>query len=136
MNVKEVMTTNVACCNTDASLQEVARLMQQNDCGAIPVMEGNRLAGIITDRDIVVRAVAAGKNVADLDAGSCMSPSVSSIEQDADLEECIRLMEDNQVRRIVVTNGSGEICGIVAQADIALNAPERETGEVVREVSK
>lgn len=136
MNVKEIMSSKVATCDASDSLQKVALLMEQNDCGAVPVVDGTGLCGIITDRDIVLRAVAKGKNALDLDAKSCMTSNVASVSEDCSLRECTNLIEKQQIRRVVVTNGDGEICGIVAQADVALNAPEKETGDVVKKVSK
>lgn len=136
MKVRDVMTTNVATCAPTSSLPDVARIMRDKDCGAVPVVNGDKLEGIVTDRDIVVRAIADGKNVTDMDVSSCMSPTVASIRSDADIEECLNLMEQQQIRRVVVTDDNDKITGIVAQADIALHAPKRETGEVVQEVSK
>lgn len=136
MKVKDIMSSNVATCSASTTVSEVAKLMRDNDCGAIPVVEGGKIQGIITDRDIVVRGVAEGKNVMDLDARSCMSPNVSSIKEDASLSEVTDLMEKNQIRRIVVTDGNDKITGIVAQADVALHASRKETGDAVQKISK
>ena len=133
------MTENPVCCVAEASLEEVARMMVENDCGAIPVVEDQqkwRPIGVITDRDITCRAVAEGKNPLELDAADCMTPDPVTIAEDADLEECIALMEKHKLRRILVVDAVGSCTGIVAQADIALSAPEEETGEVVEEVSR
>lgn len=136
MKVKDIMTSNVATCSPDASLSEIARLMRDKDCGAIPVVDAGKLQGIITDRDIVIRCIAEGKNLMDQSARSCMTTHVASIKESASLSDVTTLMEKEQIRRVVVTDGNDHITGIVAQADVALNAPRKETGDVVQKVSK
>jgi CBS domain-containing protein len=133
------MTETPACCGADTSLQQVARLMIEHDCGAIPVIEGRDRAkpvGIITDRDITCRAVAMGKNPLELTARDCMSSPVCTIEPSADVNECCDSLEQNQVRRILVVDSDGCCCGIVSQADVARHASSRKTAEVVKEVSQ
>jgi CBS domain-containing protein len=139
MRVKDIMTENPICCVPGTSLEEVARMMVENDCGAIPVVEDQenwRPIGIVTDRDITARAVAEGRNPLDLTAGDCMTPDPVTIGEDADVEECIALMEKHKLRRILVLDEKGSCSGIVALADIARNSNEEETGEVVEEVSR
>ena len=136
MKVKDIMTANVATCSPDSSLTEIAKMMRDKDCGAIPVVDSGKLQGIITDRDIVVRCIAEGKNLMDQSARSCMTTNVASIKESATLSEVTTLMEKEQIRRVVVTDDDDRITGIVAQADVALNAPRKETGDVVQKVSK
>ena len=139
MLVKEIMTKDPACCTPESSVQEVAKKMVDNDCGCIPIVENEdtRLPiGMVTDRDITTRAVAMGKNPIDLTAGDLMTPSVVAVSPDTSLEECCNLMEERQIRRIAVVDNSGACCGILAQADIATNASEHKTAEVVQEVSR
>ena len=140
MQVREIMTQDVACCTPDTALTEVARMMVECDCGAIPVVERKdgrkKLVGMVTDRDIVCRTLAEGKNPVDLTAGVCMSQGVVTARPEESVEECCQKMEEHQVRRILVTDENDECCGIVAQADIAQQAPEHETAEVVKDVSK
>jgi CBS domain-containing protein len=139
MKVSEIMTKNPAVCEPETSLQEVARLMVQHDCGEIPAVDSRRTmrpVGVVTDRDIVVRCVAEGKNPLDADAGDVMSSPVVTVTPDMDVDEVGDLMEEHQVRRIPVVDEAGAICGIVAQADIARHAHPREVAEVVREVSR
>src|SRR5215216_4818873 len=122
MNVQAIMTSNPACCIPDTPLPDVARMMVQCDCGAIPVVDNRdsgRLVGIITDRDITCRTVAQGKDPLDLTAQDCMTASVASVTPNDSLQQCEQLMEDRQVRRIPVVDGNGCCCGIVSQADIA-----------------
>lgn len=139
MKVSEIMTKNPTLCTPDAKLRDVAKMMVDNDCGCIPVVENsstNKTVGMITDRDIVVRTVAAGKNPLDLTAGDAMTGDVVTVSQDTSVEECCNLMEEHQIRRIAVTDEKGGCCGIVAQADVALRADRNKTAQVVQEVSK
>jgi CBS domain-containing protein len=139
MQVKEIMTTNPACCTADASLEEVAKAMVEHDCGEIPIVRSRAdksLLGVVTDRDIVCRLVAQGRNPVDEAAEACMSAPVVSVQETMSVEECTRLMEDNQIRRVPVVNGGGMVCGIVSQADIAKNASRKLTADLVKDVSQ
>lgn len=139
MRVRDIMTDSPACCTADTNLQEVAKMMVENDCGCIPIVESEDSkipVGMVTDRDITVRAVAEGNNPLDLTAGDVMTPSVVAVTPETSLEECCNIMEDKQIRRIAVVDGNGACCGILAQADIAANAGEHTTAEVVQEVSR
>lgn len=139
MFVKEIMTSDPACCPPDTKLQDVARMMVDNDCGCIPVVEdsGSKMPiGMVTDRDITTRIVAAGQNPLDLTAADAMSPSVITVTPETSLEQCCSLMEENQLRRLAVVDAAGSCCGIIAQADIATNASKAKTAEVVQEVSR
>ena len=139
MKAKDIMTRNPACCETDTSLQDVATLMSECDCGEIPVVDNKKsmkLVGVITDRDITIRTVAEGKNPLKMTAGDCMSSPCVTVTQEMTVEECCSLMEENKIRRVVVVDDSGCCCGIVAQADIANYASKTETGEVVKKVSQ
>ena len=111
--------------------------MVEADCGEIPVTDAsNRLIGVITDRDIVCRAVAKGKNPSAMTAGECMTEPVVVVNEETRLEDVMAVMEENQIRRVPVVDESGCCCGIIAQADVALSASERQAGALVREVSK
>ena len=139
MQVKDIMTREPACCTPDTNLQEVARLMVECDCGEIPVVENRQSmkpVGVVTDRDICCRTVAEGKNPLELTAGDCMSSPCVTVTSEMGVEDCCRVMEENQIRRVPVVDERGACCGIVAQADIAQRASERETAEVVKEVSR
>ena len=139
MNVREVMTADPACCTADTPLTEVAKMMVECDCGAIPVVDGQdskKPVGMITDRDITIRTVAEGRNPLDLTASDAMTVNVMTVTPDTSIEECCNLMEDQQIRRVVVVDENGACCGMIAQADIAINADSRKTAEVVQEVSR
>ncbi len=139
MKVKDVMTEDPACCVPDSSIQEAARMMKDCDCGEIPVCESaqsKRIVGVVTDRDIACRAVAESKDPKATKVREVMSSPVITVSPETELDECCRIMEQNQVRRLPVVDRSGRCCGIIAQADIARSAPEHETAEVVRDVSR
>lgn len=139
MNVQEIMTKDPACCSADEGLQAVAKMMVDNDCGCIPVVENENTMkpiGIVTDRDICCRTVAEGRNPLDLTARDVMTENVVTVTPETSVEDCCNLMEEHQIRRIAVVDDSGACCGIVAQADIAVNADDRKTAEVVQEVSR
>ena len=137
MKVKDVMSGRPACCTPQTSLQEVAHLMVEHDCGAIPVVEdGRKPVGIVTDRDITCRTLAEGKNPLDLTAGDCMTDCCTTVTPEMDLEECCQVLEEQQIRRVPVVDESGGCCGIVAQADVAEHAGQGNAGEVVRRVSQ
>ena len=139
MLVKEIMTKDPACCTADTGLKEVAQMMVKNDCGCIPVVENQKSrlpVGMVTDRDICCRVVAEGRNPLDLTAGDAMTSNVITVTPDTTLEDCCNLMEQRQIRRVAVVDSSGACCGMIAQADIAANAGEHKTSEVVQEVSR
>src|SRR4051812_44104342 len=138
-SVQDVMTESPSCCTPDSGLQEVAKMMVECDCGCIPVVDSEDTkmpVGMITDRDITCRVVAQGKNPLELKARDAMTSTVVSATPDMSLEECLDLMEESQVRRIAVVDENGAICGIVSQADVAMNADDQKTGEVVQQVSR
>ncbi len=135
----DLMTKNPAVSTPDMNLTKVAKLMADHNVGAIPVVENKdsgKLVGIVTDRDIAVRCVAEGRNPEDVRAGDIMSTSVVTVREDADVDEITRVMEKNMIRRVPVLDNMGSICGIVAQADVALHAPNSMTGDTVEKISK
>lgn len=137
MELDTVMTANPATCRADTPLRQVATMMLENDCGMIPVVDGaGAPMGVVTDRDIAVRAVAAGRDPAQCKAGDYMTTPVRSVPMDTSLADVCAAMESAQVRRMPVVDADGRLCGVVAQADIALSGNPKHTAEVVREVSK
>jgi CBS domain-containing protein len=136
MKIEEIMTLNPACCGPETNLREVARLMVDHDCGEIPVLRDGRPVGVITDRDIAARAVAAGRNPLEMKASDLMSTPVITVKPTTDVDDCCDTMEEHQIRRVPVVDDSGSCCGMVSQADIAKHASARKTAEVVKEVSR
>jgi len=132
------MTACPACCTPSTSLTDVARLMVENDCGEIPVVEdmgSRKLAGVITDRDIATRIVAAGRNSAEAAALDCMTSPAVSVQADTSLQACCELMETHQIRRVPVVDDAGGVVGIVSLADVVRSANSSTTVAVVKEVS-
>ena len=140
MQVREIMTANPACCTPDSTLQDVAHLMQENDCGCIPVVEsfaGMKPVGTITDRDITIRTVAAGHNPINMRASDIMTTDIAAVSAHTSIEECFDVMEDREIRRVLVVDEQGKCCGIVAQADVVQSdASPVRTNKVVREISE
>ncbi len=135
MRCREIMTREVTTATRDMTLQQVAALMRDGDMGSIPVVEEGKLVGIVTDRDIVVRSVAEGRD-ASTPIGEAMTTEVFSIQPDNFVFEAIRLMCDKQVRRVPVVAENGELAGIIAMADVALEMEdEREIAETLEEIS-
>ena len=134
---RNVMTSNPQCCSADTPLNEVAKLMVECDCGEIPVVDSaKKLVGVVTDRDIVCRAVAKNMNTASAKASEVMTSPVVSVAEDCLLDDVVATMEEHQIRRVPVLDAGGCVCGIISQADVALHAQESETGELVKEVSR
>lgn len=132
---KEIMTRSVTTANRETSVRDVAILMRDGDMGALPIIENGKLAGIVTDRDMVVRGVAENKSN-DAPIGDVMTTEIFSVGENDFVFEAIRLMGDKQVRRVPITNEAGELVGIIAMADVALETEdEREIAETLEEIS-
>lgn len=137
MEVRKIMTSDPACCSADTPVRRASQMMVDYDCGEIPVIGADgKLAGVITDRDIACRVVASGMDPQQTKVQEVMTSPVISVTPDTSIDECERLMEENQIRRVPVVNDDGTCCGIVAQADIALHVDEKETAAVVRDISR
>ena len=135
MLVKDIMTKQTCTVTLGTDIPTVARLMVSYDVGAIPVVNNGKPVGIITDRDIVVRSLAKGQDPVGHKVEDYMTPSVVTVRETADLHECVLLMEQHQIRRMLVVNGEGKLRGIVAQADVARHAPVQEKAELLEQVS-
>jgi len=139
MRVQDIMTARPACCTKDTSLTDVARLMEDQDCGAIPVVAGNNdghVIGIVTDRDIVCRTLADGKDPFQMAAGDCMSLDVVTVRGNADLNDAVRLMQEHKIRRLPVVDDGGVLAGMVAQADVARQTRKEQAADLVKQVSQ
>ena len=136
---KDVMTADPAFCTPETTVEDAAKLMVQHQCGEIPVVESHASLepiGVVTDRDIVCRLVANGKNPLAYSVEHCMSQPVVTVRTDTSLDEVVSTMEKHQIRRVPVVDTKGACVGIIAQADIAWAEDEREVGKLVREVSR
>ena len=135
LRCREIMTTDVKTVAPSTPIGEVAAMMRDADVGSLPVVDGGKLAGIVTDRDIVVRALAEGRDPS-APVGEAMTGDVFSVKPDDFVFEAIRLMGDKQVRRIPVVSDDGALAGIIAMADIALEMEDdREIAETLEEIS-
>jgi len=118
MKAKDIMTASPCTCSPNDSVQDVARTMRDHDCGAIPITEKGRLVGIVTDRDLTVRALASGLN-GESKVADVITREPASVDADADLSEIERVMSDQQVRRVPIVDADKRVVGIVSQADLA-----------------
>ena len=141
MRVKQIMTPNPARCTPDRTARDAAVLMRDHDCGSIPVVEnttGNRLIGTVTDRDLAVRGLAAGKGPDTL-VRELMTPDPVTCVPEDEVEDLRQVMIEQMVRRVPVVDVDGVLVGIVAQADIAREdgaASDREVGRIVEAISE
>jgi CBS domain-containing protein len=136
MDVRKVMSSEPRTVGGDATVVDAARLMRDEDVGLVPIVDGEKLAGTITDRDIAIRVVAEGKDPQSTKAMDVASRELVTIDPQQDLDEALRLMAQHQVRRLPVVEEDGKLVGILAQADVARHADSSRTGEVVEEISE
>lgn len=134
MKVSEVMSTDVQICAPDDTIQQAARTMRDIDAGAIPVGENDRLVGMVTDRDIVIRAIADGRGP-DTTVRDVMSKEIRFCFDDEDTEEVAEHMADLKIRRLPVLNREKRLIGIVSLGDLALSDGEA-SGEALSEISE
>ena len=135
MAIRDIMTPHPAACTPTTRLEVVARLMADRDCGEIPVCQDGRVVGVITDRDIVVRALACGKDARLVPVMNVMTPVVHTVRGDDSINRAIQVMEKYRVRRLPVTEEDGSLIGMISQSDLATALPESRTGELVYEIS-
>ena len=137
MQVKDVMTRDVATVAATATLEAAAAMMSVLDVGPLPVHDGEKVVGVITDRDIIVRAVAAGLDPIQARVSDALTPIVISCFEDQDVHDAERLMEEHQVRRLVVLTRDNRLAGIVSLADLARRTEdEAQIGHVVEAISE
>ena len=139
MQVLDVMTREVETVPPDASLQKAAEAMERADVGSLPVCQGRRLLGVITDRDIVVRGVATGASPVDMLVRDCMSEDISYVFEDEDVEAALKRMEALQSRRLAVLDRQKNLVGIVSLGDIAAEPRATDAehlGEAIAEISQ
>ena len=136
MQVRNVMTKGAECVRPSNSLQEAAQKMKNQDVGALPVCGNDRLVGLITDRDIAVRAVAEGCDPRTTTVKDVMTPDVLYCSEDQDVQEAAQLMCEHQVRRLIVFNGDKWLVGIVSLGDLAVDAEDKKlAGMTLEQVS-
>lgn len=137
MKLKDVMTRNVEVIDSEASVREAAQKMKSLDVGPLPVLEGQRLVGMLTDRDITVRAIAEGRDPNQTKVKDIVTPDVIYGFEDQDVNEAARLMGDRQIRRLVVLNHEDRLVGIVSLGDLVTDTKDkRMAGETLEKVSQ
>ncbi len=135
--VRDVMTPNPASVSEKDSIKRVAEIMKREDAGVVPVVDGRKVIGIITDRDIVVRLIAEGKDPSDAKVNDAMSKQVRAVKEDTPINEVLQLMSREQIRRVPVTNNNNELIGIVSIGDIASDSKETvKVGRTVEDISE
>ena len=134
--VHEVMTTRPRAVTPQTPVSEVAQVMETEDVGVVPVVEGDRLVGMVTDRDIVVRAIAKDKDPRGMPASEVSSRELVTVSPDDDLSDALELMARHQVRRLAVTAEDERLIGVVSQADVARQGKEKDAGAVLQSISR
>ena len=134
--ITELMTPNPRTIDQNKPVSDAAKMMRDEDVGLAPIVDGDRLVGTVTDRDIAIRIVAEGKDPATTKVMEIASRELITIDPQQDLDEAMKLMARHQVRRLPVVEEDGKLVGVVAQADIAEHASGKKTGEVVEQISK
>ena len=136
MKVQDVMTADVSFVGPDNSILEIARKMRDGDIGSVPVVENDRLVGMVTDRDVVVRVIAEGGDVRTKTARDAMSPGVLYCFSDESVETVLENMGGQQIRRLPVVNRDKRLVGVVSLGDLALSGKRKAAGEALQEISQ
>src|SRR5579884_2059932 len=135
-SIRDLMTERPRTVLKGAPVVEAARAMREEDAGVVPIVDGDRLVGVVTDRDIAIRVVAEGRDPESTTVDDIASQNVVTVDPQQDLDEALRLMAQHQLRRLPVVEEDGKLVGIVAQADVARRVDAARTGEVVGEISE
>jgi CBS domain-containing protein len=130
------MTSDPCTIDADKSVAYAAKMMRDEDVGVAPIVESDKLVGMLTDRDIAVRVVAEGKDPERVTVREVASKQVVTVDPQQDLGEALRIMAKHQVRRLPVVEEDGRLVGVVAQADVAREGDDKETGQLVQEISQ
>ena len=134
--IRDVMTANPECVSETNSLRDVARIMKDRDTGVVPVVDGRKIVGLITDRDIVVRGLAEGKNMESASIAELMTKQVRTVRDDATVNDALELMNSAEVRRVAVVNSNDELVGIVSLGDISVKSDkDNKVGKTVESIS-
>jgi CBS domain-containing protein len=134
-NITEVMTSNPCTIDADKSVAYAAKMMRDEDVGLAPIVEGKKLVGMLTDRDIATRVAAQGRDPEQVKVREVASKKLVTIDPQQDLDEALRIMAKHQIRRLPVVEEDGRLVGVVAQADIARKGDDAKTGRLVEEIS-
>lgn len=134
-SIKDMMTSNPCSIDADKPVSYAAKMMRDEDVGLAPIVEGDRLVGTLTDRDIATRVVAEGRDPESTMVREVASSDVVTVNPDQGLDEALRLMAEHQVRRLPVVEQNGRLLGVLAQADVAEHADPSDIGRMVEEIS-
>ena len=134
--IGEVMTPNPQTVTEKDSIRDVARIMAERDTGVVPVVDGKKIIGLITDRDIVIRLVAAGKDLGNVRVTEAMTKNVRSVKEDTPVNEVLALMGKAEIRRVTVVNRNDEIVGIVSIGDLAKTDQDGKIGQTLEVISE
>ena len=135
-SIRDVMTSNPCTIDADKTVAYAAKMMREEDVGLAPIVEGDKLVGMLTDRDITTRVVAEGKDPNAVKVREVASSELVTVNPQQDLDEALRMMAKHQVRRLPVVEEDGRLVGVVAQADVAREADAAATGRLVEEISE
>jgi CBS domain-containing protein len=134
--IREAMTSNPCSIDATKTVDYAAKMMRDEDVGVAPIVEGEKLVGVLTDRDIAIRVVAEGRDPQSTKVVEVASKEVVTVDPQQDLDEALRLMAKHQVRRLPVVEEDGRLVGVLAQADVAREGDDTRTGQVVEEISR
>ncbi len=135
-SIRDVMTSDPHTIDAEKPVAYAAKMMREENVGLAPIVQGDKLIGMLTDRDIAIRVVAEGRNPDQVKVRDVASKQVVTIDSQQDLDEALRIMAKHQVRRLPVLEEGGKLVGVVAQADIAREGDDKQTGKLVEEISK
>ncbi|HET8651365.1 MAG TPA: CBS domain-containing protein [Gaiellaceae bacterium] len=134
--IRDLMTANPSAIEAEKPVSHAAKMMRDEDVGLAPIVEGDRLVGTLTDRDIAIRVVAEGRDPESTTVREVASTELVTIDPGQSLDEALRLMAQHQVRRLPVVEEDGRLVGVIAQADVARHGDDRQTGQVVEQISQ
>ena len=136
MQVSQILTRDVETIRPDTTVKEAAQRMRSMDVGSLPVCDGRRLLGMVTDRDITIRVTAEGRDAANTRVTDAMTPDVAYVFEDQDVQEAARIMQERQIRRLPVVNREKHLVGIIALGDIATTGNDRLSGDALEKISE
>jgi CBS domain-containing protein len=135
--IRDIMTANPETVTEKDSVRDAARIMKQRDTGIVPVVDGKKIIGLITDRDIVVRIIAEGKDASNAKVNEAMTKNVRSVKEDASVDDVLRIMKSAEIRRVPVVNKNDEIVGIVSIGDLAVETnQDGKVGKAIEDISE
>ena len=132
---KDLMTSPAECLAPDETIVTAARMLRKYDVGSMPILDGDTLVGVVTDRDIVINAVAKGLDVATATVAEAASDTVVTVDVEDSAEQVAQVLGEHQIRRVPVVE-NGKVVGVISQADVARDLDNATAGEVVEEISK